>query len=229
MPMRPSEITGRHARTYLLRRSNVARNRDPGKTLILYRPAALASRALVRVAFRPCVRGIEHLPRSGGYVVAPNHLSGFDAFAVAYPLYGRNLRNMGKNQLFRRTFVGPLVRSLGAFPAEAEEGLPGGVELAAALARAGDVIVIFPTGARRRSDKQHRPRTGAARTALEAGVPLVPAALRGTDGWRRLERWEIAFGQPVPLDDLSDEDAARASREATRRLSEAIGSLERVL
>jgi 1-acyl-sn-glycerol-3-phosphate acyltransferase len=175
------------------------------------------------------VRGLEHIPRSGGYVVAPNHLSGFDAIAVAYSLYGRNLRNMAKNQLFRRTFLGPLVRSLGAFPAQAEAELSGGVELAAELARAGEVVVIFPTGARRRLDKEHRPRTGAARTALAAGVPLVPAALRGTDGWRRLGRWQIAFGQPVPLDDLRAEDAARAAREATHRLSEAIGSLERAL
>jgi 1-acyl-sn-glycerol-3-phosphate acyltransferase len=197
--------------------------------LILYRLAAFVARPLVRVLFRPRVRGVEHVPRSGGYVVAPNHLSGFDAFALTYPLYGRTLRNMGKNQLFRRTFLGPLVRSLGAFPAQAEEGLPGGVELAASLARAGEVVVIFPTGARRRSDKEHRPRTGAARTALEAGVPLVPAALRGTDGWRRLERWRIAFGPPVPLEDLRAEDAARAAREATLRLSEAIGSLERAL
>jgi 1-acyl-sn-glycerol-3-phosphate acyltransferase len=197
--------------------------------LILYRLAVFVARPIARLLFRPRVGGIEHLPRSGGYVVAPNHLSGFDAVAVAYPLSGRTVRNMGKNQLFRRTFLGPLVRSLGAFPAQAEEGLPGGVELAAALARAGDVVVIFPTGARRRSDKEHRARSGAARTALEAGVPLVPAALRGTDGWRRRERWQIAFGPPVRLDDLDTEDRARAAREATRRLWEAIESLERAL
>ncbi len=192
----------------------------------LYRLVVFLSRPLLRVCFRPQVSGIERVPRPGGSVVAANHLSGFDIWAVAYSLSSRNVKNMAKNQLFRRRFLGPLVRSLGAFPAHAETGQPGGVEAAAALARAGDVVVIFPTGARRRLDKEHRARTGAARAALEAAVPLVPAALRGTDGWRRLEPWQIAFGPPVQLDDLADQEPARAAREATRRLSEAIDSLE---
>jgi 1-acyl-sn-glycerol-3-phosphate acyltransferase len=169
---------------------------------------------------------MEHVPRSGGYVVAPNHLSGFDVWVVAYPLYRRDLRNMAKNQIFRRRFLGPIVRSLGGFPAHEESGGAGGVEAAVALARAGEAVVIFPTGARRRLDKTGRARTGAARTALEAHVPLIPAALRGTDGWRRLDRWEIAFGEAIPLDDLAGEEPSRAAREATNRLADAIASLE---
>jgi 1-acyl-sn-glycerol-3-phosphate acyltransferase len=192
----------------------------------LYRLVAVLNRVLIRLLFRPRVRGVEHVPRSGGYVVAPNHLSGFDVWAVAYPLYRRDLRNMAKNQLFHRRFLGPLVRGLGAFPAREEAGAVGGVEAAAALARAGGAVVIFPTGARRRLDKTGRARTGAARTALEAGVPLIPAALRGTDGWRRLERWEIAFGQAIPLDDLAGQEPSRVAREATNRLAHAIVSLE---
>jgi 1-acyl-sn-glycerol-3-phosphate acyltransferase len=89
--------------------------------------------------------------------------------------------------------------------------------------------VIFPTGARRRLDKTGRARTGAARTAIEADVPLIPAALRGTDDWRRLEHWQIAFGPPIELDDLSGQEPSRAAREATRRLADAIASLERLL
>jgi len=79
----------------------------------LYRLVVLLSRPLLRVCFRPRVSGIEHVPRSGGSVVAANHLSGFDIWAVAYSLSSRNLRNMAKNQLFRRRFLGPLVRWMG--------------------------------------------------------------------------------------------------------------------
>jgi 1-acyl-sn-glycerol-3-phosphate acyltransferase len=192
----------------------------------LYRLVVLVNRPLIRILFRLRVRGVEYVPRSGGYVVAPNHLSGFDVWAIAYPLYRRDLRNMAKNQLFRRRFLGPIVRGLGGFPAHEEAGGAGGVEAAVALARAGKVVVIFPTGARRRLDRTGRPRTGAARTALEARVPLIPAALHGTDGWRRLERWEIAFGPAIPLDDLVGEEPSRAAREATNRLADTIASLE---
>jgi 1-acyl-sn-glycerol-3-phosphate acyltransferase len=74
-----------------------------------------------------------------------------------------------------------------------------------------------------------RPRTGAARTAIEARVALVPAAVRGTDGWRQRVRWEIAFGEPVALDDLQGRELGEAAREATRRLWEQVTALEATL
>ena len=194
--------------------------------MIFYRVLALAMRPLLWTAFRPQVWGTEHVPREGGFVLSANHLSGFDMFAIAYSLAPRPLRNMGKNQLFRRPLLGPLVRSLGAFPAHNGEEFPGGVSAAAALAGAGEVVVIFPEGARRRTGRTHRPHTGAAATALVAEVPLIPAAVRGTDGWRRLRRWRVAFGPPITLDDLGGRERAHAAREATRRLWGAITALE---
>ncbi len=197
--------------------------------MILFRLIVILGRPLLRLAFRPRVQNLGRVPTGGGFVLCPNHLSGFDMFAVAYALAPRPLRYMGKNQLFARPLLGPLVRSLGAFPARDAEEFPGGVAAAAALAAAGEAVVIFPEGARRRPGRKHRPRTGAARTAIAAEVPLVPAALRGTDGWRRLRRWRIAFGSPIQLDDLADREPAFAAREATRRLWEAITALEAAL
>ena len=193
--------------------------------MVVYRLAMLVLRPLVWIAFRPQVRGLANVPPSGGTVVSPNHLSGFDVVAVAYALTPRPLHNMAKNQLFRRPLLGPLVRSLGAFPAHHGEELPGGVAAAAALAGAGEAVVIFPEGARRRPGRTSRPHSGAACTALVADVPLIPAALRGTDGWRRRRRWQIAFGPPIALDDLRGEALGREAREATRRLWQAITEL----
>jgi 1-acyl-sn-glycerol-3-phosphate acyltransferase len=193
--------------------------------LVVYRLAMLVLRPLVWIAFRPRVQGLANVPQTGGIIVCPNHLSGFDILAVGYALSPRPLRNMAKNQLFKRQLLGPLVRSLGGFPAHDGDELPGGVTAAAALAGAGEAVVIFPEGARRRPGRKHRPHTGAARTALVAGVPLVPAALSGTDGWRRRQRWRIAFGQPIPLNDPGNGAEMKAAREATRRLWQSITEL----
>ena len=193
--------------------------------MILYRLVALLTRPLIRVAFRPEVRGTEHLPAEGGFVLAANHLSGFDVWALSYALFPRPTRNMAKNQLFKRPLLGPLMWSLGGFPARSE-GAVGGVVAAAALAAGGEAVVIYPEGARRRPDREHRPRSGAARAALEAGVPLVPAAICGTDGWRRLCRWHVAVGPPVPLDELRGSDGPKSTRDATRRLWSSIVELE---
>jgi 1-acyl-sn-glycerol-3-phosphate acyltransferase len=195
--------------------------------VLLYRFATALSRPFVWIVFRPRVTGKQNLPR-GGFVLSPNHLSGFDVLAISYATAPRALRNMGKNQLFRRPLLGPLVRSLGAFPARDEHDLRGGVAAGAAMASRGSVVVIFPEGARRRG-RVRRPRSGAARTALTAGVPLVPAAILGTDGWRERLRWSVAFGEPVAIDDLRAEEPSVAAREATRRLWQSVIELEATL
>lgn len=193
--------------------------------MLLYRLLVTLGLPLAWLVFRPRISGKEHVPRRGGCVVSPTHLSGFDGVAISYALAPRVVRNMGKNELFRRPLLGPFVRGMGAFPARDGDGVPGGVAAAAQLAKRGSVVAIYPEGARRRG-REHRPRTGAARTALAAGVPVVPAALRGTDGWRERRRWRVAFGAPVDLSDLAGLDDNAAAREATRRLWDAVKRLE---
>jgi 1-acyl-sn-glycerol-3-phosphate acyltransferase len=88
---------------------------------------------------------------------------------------------------------------------------------------------MFPHGTRQRKGlvKRYQPKahTGAARIALEAGVPLVPAAIAGTDRLARLGRLRVRYGRPIPLDDLKDEDPSVAAREATDRLMAEIDRL----
>ena len=186
-----------------------------------YRVLAWLSRPIGGVLFRPRVTGRELVPQ-GGLVLSSNHLSGFDIVALGYPLSRRWVRFMAKPQLFSNRLLGPVVSLLGAFPAEGEKS----VQTATELVLAGYPVVIMPEGARRRRGQVLRPRTGAARVALAANAPLVPAALRGTDAARRLRRWEIAFGAPIALDDLAGEAPLVAAREATERLWAAIVALE---
>jgi 1-acyl-sn-glycerol-3-phosphate acyltransferase len=181
---------------------------------------------LARVLFRPRIGGTERIPAAGGFVLAANHLSGFDSFALALLLGRRRMRCMAKNQLFAHPVLGPLVRLLGAFPAQRNRVLAGGVAEAARLAAAGDVVVIFPEGCRRRGRTGMRPKSGAARTACAAGVPIVPVAIRGTDGWRRLARWSIVVGEPITSDQTPAEPPALAARRVTARLWTAVTELE---
>src|SRR6266545_3778475 len=102
--------------------------------------------------------------------------------------------------------------------------------MATRLAREGHVVVMFPEGTRRkkglRKKHQARPHSGAARIALEAGVPLVPAAIAGTDRLSRLGRLRVRYGRPLDLNDLRDKDPSLAAREATDRLMTEIAELE---
>ena len=119
----------------------------------------------------------------------------------------------------------------GAFPVHRERADVEAVETAVRLAREGNVVVMFPEGTRRKKGlvKKHqaRARSGAARIALEAGVPLVPAAVAGTDRLLALGPLRVAYGAPIEIDDLrASGDLRRASQEATDRLMARIAELE---
>jgi 1-acyl-sn-glycerol-3-phosphate acyltransferase len=195
-----------------------------------YLVIGLLSWPLVKGVFRLRSRGVEGLPQ-GGFVLSANHISNLDPWALGLPLFPRRqLRFMGKMELFNPV-LGPILRAGGAFPVRRGERDTEAIETAVALARAGEVVAMFPEGTRRKKGlvkkREARPHTGAARVALEADVPLVPAAIAGTDQLTRLGPLRVAYGKPVPLDDLRrEEDQRRAALTATERLFDAIHALE---
>jgi 1-acyl-sn-glycerol-3-phosphate acyltransferase len=201
---------------------------------LLYNVVAVCSWPILRGLFRLRVRGRENVPESGGYVLACNHLSNFDPWPLGMPLWPRHwLRFMAKAELYwwPATYV---LNSAGAFPVHRERADVEAVQTAVRLAREGNVVVMFPEGTRRKKGlvKKHqaRARSGAARIALDAGVPLVPAAVAGTDRLLALGPLRIAYGAPIELEDLkASEDLRRASQEATERLMERIAELEATL
>jgi 1-acyl-sn-glycerol-3-phosphate acyltransferase len=188
---------------------------------------------VLRGVFRLSVSGTENLPREGGYVLAANHWSNFDPWPLGVPLFPhRYLRFMGKSELFWFP-LGPLLRAGGAFPVRRGERDVDAIQTAVRLCREGHIVVMFPEGTRRtkglRKKQQPKWHGGAARIALEAGVPLVPAALAGTDRLSRLAKLRVAYGTPVTVDDLAALPQAEATQVATDRLREAITALERAV
>ena len=201
---------------------------------LLYNVVAVASWPVLHWLFRLRVQGTENVPESGGYVLACNHLSNFDPWPLGMPLWPQRwLRFMAKAELYwwPATLV---LNAAGAFPVHRERADVEAVQTAVRLAQEGNVVVMFPEGTRRKKGlvKRHqaRARSGAARIALEAGVPLVPAAVGGTDRLLALGPLSIAFGAPIEMDDLvADGDLRSAAPAATERLMASITELEATL
>jgi len=219
----------RHRRVTIA--SAAARDTPGMRPPLLYNVVAALSWPILHGLFRLRVAGRENVPTSGGYVLACNHLSNFDPWPLGMPLWPQRwLRFMAKAELYwwPATYV---LNAAGAFPVHRERADVEAVQTAVRLAREGNVVVMFPEGTRRRKGlvKKHqaRARSGAARIALEAGVPLVPAALAGTDRLLTLGPLRIAYGAPVEMDDLAATgEMRRASQAATERLMEQIAELE---
>ena len=203
--------------------------RPPRPTLV-YLLIGVLSWPLVRLLFRYRARGVEHLPRAGGYVLAANHSSNFDPWVLGMALFPRRfLRFMAKSELFWFP-LGPFIAGAGAFKVRRGQRDLEAIRTAQELARQGHVIAMFPEGTRRRKGlrkkRQAEAHSGAARIALGADVPLVPAAIGGTASLRRLAPLRVVYGEPVPTDDLRVLDPGEAARVATDRLMERIHVLE---
>jgi len=192
----------------------------------------LVSWPIVMGLYRLRARGQEHLPE-GGFVLAANHTSNFDPWALGIPLLPqRQLRFMAKSELFN-PLLAPILRAGGAFKVRRGEGDVEALRTAVGLVRDGEIVVMFPEGTRREKGlrKKHlaRAHTGAARIALGAGAPLVPAAIKGTDRLARLGPLRVVFGEPLDLSDLEGLDIKSASEEATTRLMARIEELHSTL
>jgi 1-acyl-sn-glycerol-3-phosphate acyltransferase len=173
------------------------------------------------------ITGGEHVPTSGGAVLASNHNSFLDFIFVGLAARPsrRLVRFMAKDDVFRHRISGPLMRGMHHIPVDRSAGAAS-YQTAVERLRAGQVVGIFPEATISRSFMLKDIRSGAARMAAEAGVPLIPVALWGGQRiftkarkpvLRRGRAISIAVGEPVPMDG--------DSTEVTTRLGERISAL----
>jgi 1-acyl-sn-glycerol-3-phosphate acyltransferase len=205
----------------------------PPRPSWLYLVVGALSWPLVRIVFRLRATGVENVPRQGGFVLAANHWSNFDPWPLAMPFFPRRfLRFMAKSELFWFP-LSLVIRAGGGFRVRRGEHDEQAIATAVDLVRAGHAVVMFPEGTRRQKGlrKKHeaRWRSGAARIALQAEAPLVPAGISGTERLARLGPLRVSYGPPLDMDDLRELPTAEASRVATERLADAVGELERGL
>ncbi len=203
----------------------------PPRPSWLYLLVGAVSWPVVKVVFRHRARGTENVPRLGGFVLAANHWSNFDPWPLAIPFFPhRFFRFMAKSELFWFP-LNLVIEAGGGFRVYRGEQDEAAIATAVGLAREGHAVVMFPEGTRRRKGirkkYEARWRTGAARIALEAGVPLVPAGISGTERLARLGPLRVAYGPPIDVRDLGEAPVSEAARLATERLEAAVVELER--
>ena len=178
--------------------------RTKGSNPVLYFLLRLVMVPVMKVFFGLSATGTEHVPATGPVVIAPNHKSFWDAFFIAAVLR-RRVHFMGKAELFTG-WRGRLFVALGGFPVLRGSSDAEAIGTARAVLERGDVLALFPEGTRVSDpEKLGHPRRGATRLAIETGAVIVPTAITGTEKrrWHLPRRVRIAFGEPIPVTDLS--------------------------
>jgi 1-acyl-sn-glycerol-3-phosphate acyltransferase len=185
--------------------------------------------ALGRVTLEPIVRvfaplksyGDERVPRQGGVVLAFNHFSWLDppAFGAASP---RTIYYMAKVEAHRVPGVGHLIRAFGTFSVRRGESDREAVRLMRRIVQDGHALGLFVEGTRQLSGVPGTVQPGAAMTALQEDVPVVAAAIHGTQTWRLggFQPVSIAWGEPMRFDGLpkNGKGYREASTEIQREL-----------
>ncbi|RKT77068.1 1-acyl-sn-glycerol-3-phosphate acyltransferase [Terracoccus luteus] len=190
--------------------------------------------AMQRLRFT--IVGAQNLPRTGGAVVAVNHISYFDfAYAGwAARASGRHIRFLAKEAVFRHPVGGPLMRGMRHIPVDREAGAAS-YDAAVAALRAGEVVGVFPEATTSRSFELKEFKLGVARMAAEAGVPIVPLVVWGSQRvWskglpRRLGPSRlpvtVIVGEPVHV--APEEDPAAVTRRYRAVMAEQLETAQR--
>jgi 1-acyl-sn-glycerol-3-phosphate acyltransferase len=179
------------------------------------------------------ITGHEHVPRQGGVLLAVNHIGYVDFVygGLAANPSGRKVRFMAKRELFDHRVTGPLMRSMHHIEVDRAGG-EASLRTALEYLGAGEAVGIFPEATISRAFELKEFKTGAVRIAAQAGVPVVPVVLWGTqrmmtkDHPRDFSRGKtITISVGMPLDPTGDDPAAETAelrRVMSSMLDEAI-------
>jgi 1-acyl-sn-glycerol-3-phosphate acyltransferase len=197
------------------------RTRTRGANPFVYWLVRIPIQLFLTVYLRMSRIGREHIPASGPALVASNHRSFLDPFVIGM-LARRPMYYVAKREIFVNPVVSWLLSAVGAFPVARGEGDREMIVTARALLARGELVLIFPEGTRTRPGPLRRPRRGVGRLALEAGVPVIPVAIFGTEavrrGWRiRPHRVRVRAGVPLRFPSTA-EPSPRQAAAVTRRI-----------
>lgn len=173
--------------------------------------------------YRPRVIGLENVPKEGPALLAPNHFSQMDHFFCGLYIR-RNIRFMGKSQLFGPPVLTWILHHGGAFPVRRGQMDEDAMKTAVAVLEHGNLLLIYAEGGRSRTGQLGKPRHGVGRIALETGVPVIPVAIHGSAEVRNIGRFKfpkitVQFGEP-----LTFERNLEADREEWKAAAEEIFS-----
>lgn len=194
---------------------------------------------LVRLVWRPRVRGADRIPATGPVILAANHRAAVDTAFI--PLVApRKVAFLGKAEYFtgrglRGRLMAAFLGALGYIPVDRSNARAGLAALAAGreVLERGGAFGIYPEGTRSLDGKLHRGHTGVASLALSTGAVVVPVGLIGTERvqpigrlFPRLARVEIRFGRPLEFSRYEGLEGAPAIRRAvTDEIMDAIADL----
>jgi 1-acyl-sn-glycerol-3-phosphate acyltransferase len=165
-------------------------------------------RPILMLTYRPKVFGRQHVPKSGPFIIASNHIDMFDPIIVAHAV-DHPVAFFAKKELFRIPLLRSLLRFLGSFALDRDRPGAGTLKTALNVLRSGGkwALCMFPEGTRSRTGKLLPLRRGVGAIAVRTGLPVVPIAIRRTSSGRFI----VTIGETISA--IADPDLVQARME----------------
>jgi 1-acyl-sn-glycerol-3-phosphate acyltransferase len=203
----------------------------------VYRPVIGLALGIMK-SFKWDVRasGVEHIPAEGPAVIATNHVGYLDFVFVgaAAREHRRLVRFLAKAEVFKHKIAGPLMRGMKHIPVDRFGRASQAIDHAVAALKRGEIIGMFPESTISRSFVPAAGKTGAARMAMQAGAPLIPGAVWGSQriltkgrpkNFQRDVVITVALGEPVPY--AADDDPEKVTVVLMQKIEELVDRAQR--
>lgn len=172
------------------------------------------------ILYRPKIVGKENLPKDGGALLCPNHVSNLDA-AVIVAMFKRKVNVLAKEELFKNGFLCWIADLFGIYPVKRGKADMQAIKISLALLKRNELLLMFPEGTRNGMAKGIKPKNGAVLIAATAGKPIIPIGIQGS--FKPFTKVIVNIGKPIDYSKLKEEvkDKEQAS-ELTKDLMKEI-------
>lgn len=170
----------------------------------------------IRIFIRVEHYGMENVPKNKGYILAANHTSIADMFAIAVPVKGQ-ICYMAKEELFKFFLVRWLFKALGTFAVRRGKGDTEAIDKACDIIKSGKVLGIFPEGTRSKTGEIGKAKAGVALIAMQTKADILPVSVKYSTGTFKLFcKATVRVGELIPYKEPDENETQRA---AIRRIS----------
>lgn len=198
------------------------------KTAFGYNGLILLAKIVDKIRFKVKFVGLENIPKDQGYILAVNHISGFDAITIAACGKIDNLFFMAKSEFFENWFMNWLFNWMNTFPIKRDSADKTSLNFAIRLLQEGNVLVIFPEGTRSKDlTGPQRGKSGVSLIAKRAQSDVLPVSIYNNEEIKFRSKVTVRFGELIKYEELGFTEDGKSSelKNATRIIMDRINQL----
>lgn len=154
------------------------------------------------ILYRPKIIGKENIPQSTAAIICPNHVHALDS-AVIVVMSKRKVNVLAKEELYINGFVRWVASVFGIYPVKKGKKSLESMKVSLKLLKNNELLMIFPEGTRKGLAKGVKPKNGAIKLAIRAGVPIIPVGVQGS--FKLFRKVKLNIGKPIKYDEYTTE------------------------